>query len=449
MTAGNEITSWKPKHPGIPNDWRQIGEGGNAYVWTDGTHAIKRLKQNASSEAVRRFEREAKILAELDANSGHHIVPIVEVRNRANETEIVMSRMDGNLDNIVKNFTGDPAKAALALAPVAEALASLAGRDPAIHHRDIKPTNILFKDSEEKLYIGDFGCAYIADDERITPQRRAIGAWAYRPPEYSVGRAIEIDEKGDVFGLGKVFWSMINGESGVVFPGPVWFRPEYDLGVMFPDNPKSQHAMLVISKAVSVEPRERPTLHEFAMMLRDLAGTETPTGDRHDIQQILRAEADIEIAFQQRRAATSTFVRAVNSDFHGAIEALHTDNPSVQIWTQWNNDLKHFEQFVGDIASQVADQESDAPALVSRFRQRILHGRFFPPKAEGSCYFILALESEADSQNRSSLTIWNRPTGVSYDLHYTLGQSESGKYSASLIRSFLQTATSQSMRGRF
>jgi len=231
---------WNPKHEGIPIEWKHRGDGGNAHVWTDGTHAIKRLKPNASKEPVARFTREAQLLAGMAGGPEYAIVPIVEVRKRMGEIEIVMELLEGNLAEVIGEFAGQPEKAASALLPIVETLGRLAAGPKRVHHRDIKPENLLYRqcDGNIELALSDFGCAYLDEDERLTPTHRAIGAWAYRPPEYSIGRVVAVNEQGDVFSLGKVLWAMVNGQRHVVFPGPVWFLEEFDLTRSFPAIPK-------------------------------------------------------------------------------------------------------------------------------------------------------------------------------------------------------------------
>ncbi len=69
-----------PNHPGVPIAWKQIGSGGNAIVWSDGTNAIKRLRKGASKEAIRRFKREAEIAQSLQSRTDLKIVPVREIR---------------------------------------------------------------------------------------------------------------------------------------------------------------------------------------------------------------------------------------------------------------------------------------------------------------------------------------------------------------------------------
>ena len=55
------------------------------------------------------------------------------------------------------------------------------------------------------MYLTDFGTCFLKDgSERITPQEIAIGPRMFIAPEYEVGRVEAVDEKGDIFSIGKV-----------------------------------------------------------------------------------------------------------------------------------------------------------------------------------------------------------------------------------------------------
>ena len=166
---------FRTRHRKIPRERSLIGEGGNAYVWSEGSHAIKRLKEGASREATSRFRREAEILLMLKEEPDLKIVPVQEVREREGALEIVMELMDGSLDSATASFAGDPERAAAALEPIASTLAQMAARSEPIYHRDLKPTNLLFKGSPDRLYLADFGCAFLAEDERLEPLPLMLG----------------------------------------------------------------------------------------------------------------------------------------------------------------------------------------------------------------------------------------------------------------------------------
>lgn len=80
------------------------------------------------------------------------IVAVEEVREREGALEIIMAKMDGSLESVLKLFAGNPARAAAALKPIAETLAVLAARTEPIFHRDLKPTNLLFQAVRRQVF---------------------------------------------------------------------------------------------------------------------------------------------------------------------------------------------------------------------------------------------------------------------------------------------------------
>ncbi len=441
----DEGPPWNPKHEGIPPTWKRIGDGGNAHVWTDGTHAIKRLKPNASKEPVARFAREAQLFIEIASDSELAIVPVLAVRRRAGEIEIVMDRLGGNLAEVIGEFAGNPQKSAAALLPIVETLAKLAERSPPIHHRDIKPENLLYwrREGSIALALTDFGCAYLAEDERLTPTHRAIGAWAYRPPEYSIGRVAAVDEKGDVFSLGKVLWAMINGERHVVFPGPVWFLDEFDLENRYPNASRINQAMIVIAQACDIRPDRRPSLVQIAENLRWLISLEAGEGSLIDndlTAAMLRKEAQREIEYQQRRAFAAQFVSAIHADFLTAINALHSRLPESTLFREWFNTTHRLGQPRQALVDQVAVLESDAPVSNVRFQKTSLITRFFPADAKTPIYFIAQVEDENDRVPASKLTVLGYPEGVRVKILYSDGNIVDEPYQSSVLVDFFARA---------
>lgn len=432
---------FRPGHPGIPRQWAQIGEGGNARVWSDGSRAIKRLKEGAPREAVLRFKREAEILLALRGQPDLRIVPVHEVREREGALEIVMEQMDGSLESAIASFAGDPARAAAALEPIASTLASMAARSRPVYHRDLKPTNLLFKKSPDHLYLADFGCAFLGEDERITPAERAMGAWAYRPPEYSIGRLTDVTEKGDVFSLGKILWATINGERDVVFPGPIWFEPEYDLARIYPSEPRAHHAMLVISKAATINPERRPTTKLLAEMLSNLA-VQPLLREIETMIDLERAQSLIEVEYEQRRAAAAAFVRALHRDLHQSIRDLATSRPEILFWADWLQEATRTPQTADALVEQVAVHESDAPVVNSRFRRMYLHTRFYPPAPGSLLRFVANVGSEIQlTGGRSSLIVTSRDDGLSVEQQVGGAPMSSSLYTPNVLREFLINAT--------
>ncbi len=433
---------WKPKHHGIPLAWKHKGDGGNANVWTDGTHAIKRLKPNASKEPVSRFTREAQLLAGIAGDSRLAIVPIIAVRKRMGEIEIVMELFDGSLAEVIGEFAGQPEKSASALLPVVETLARLAARGQPVHHRDVKPENLLYRkrDCSIELALSDFGCAYLAEDERLTPTHRAIGAWAYRPPEYSIGRVVAVDEKGDVFSLGKVLWAMINGERHVVFPGPVWFQDEFDLARKFPAVPRIHQAMIVVAQACHIRSDQRPTLGELAENLRHLISIEkeeATVGGAEQVSEMLRKEARRELEYNQRRSFSEQFVLAIHADFLLAINTIHSGVPRSVLFQEWFKITQKYGQSKDNLVNQVAYQESDAPVSNVFFQQTLLNTRFFPANRKAPICFVARVEDRSGQIAPSQLRVFGHSQSIQAELKYADGTEQYLPYHEKLMKDFL------------
>lgn len=439
---------WNPKHDGIPSHWKHKGDGGNAYVWTTDKHAIKRLRPNASKEPVARFAREAQLMMELARDPELAIVPIVEVRKRAGELEIVMHELEGNLAQVIGEFVGQPGKAASTLLPIVDTLARLASRPQPVHHRDIKPENLLYqlRDGKIQLALADFGCAYLAEDERLTPTHRAIGAWAYRPPEYSIGRIESVDEKGDVFSLGKVLWAMVNGQRHVVFPGPIWFLNEFDLARDFPDVPGIHHTMVLIAQTSHIRPELRPTLAQLATSLRELSlvGTgELSLADNELNASILRKEAQRDIEYQQRRAFAAKFVCAIHADFLRAIDGLYNVLPKSALFREWLNETRSCGQSQEALVDQVAERESDAPVSNVFYQKTLLNTRFFPADAKAPIRFVARVIDQTDRVAESELVVLGNSGETRAELRYSDGQTFYEPYRSDVIMEFLLKAARQ------
>jgi len=429
---------WKKRHHGVPREWRQIGEGGNAVVWEANGTAIKRLKGTATSEARARFARECSLMLSLRSR-GLKVVPTREVREREGADEIVMDLLDGNLEEVIDRFRCNPAKAAAALIPVVETLATLAEDQRRIHHRDLKPTNLLFFLDETNLYIGDFGCAFLSDGERITPDQRALGAWAFRPPEYSGSRVEDVTEKGDVFSIGKVLWSMINGVAHVTFPGPVWFLPEYDLTRICDNASRTAEAMYVIARCCAIRPETRPTLRELAAMLLALT-SEASSPDFTIGANVLTSEQQQEIEYAQRRAVARPFVLRLTEDFERALSLLHQSNPGSLVLQTWVEEWKRLPGRVDALLEQVVHHESDAPVMNLHRRQRQLLTRFYPDGMQGRLRFFASYGPMHQQHLSPRLTVEALEDGLLATIEGFPSGPEKGPYTSSTLAEFFTRA---------
>jgi serine/threonine-protein kinase len=196
--------------------------------------AIKILPRSfaADPERVRRFEREARLLAALDhANigaiygfeqaDGLHALVLALVEGPTLGERLVERRRDGTtLSASAGQRPGLSLREVLTISrQIALALESAHKRD--IIHRDLKPANIKI-DPEGVVKVLDFGLAkelgnQAPADLSILPTREIdgslpgviVGTAAYMSPEQARGR--RVDTRTDVWAFGCVLYEMLSG----------------------------------------------------------------------------------------------------------------------------------------------------------------------------------------------------------------------------------------------
>src|SRR4029077_20667118 len=81
-----------------------------------------------------------------------------------------------------------------------------------IHHRDIKPGNILL-DAKGEPHLTDFGLARLVESESsVTHTLDVFGTPSYMAPEQAVGNTAQVTGATDVYGLGAVLYQLLTGQ---------------------------------------------------------------------------------------------------------------------------------------------------------------------------------------------------------------------------------------------
>jgi len=196
----------------------KLGEGGMAVVYKafdtrlECDVAVKvirmdNLPRSSEEVALKRFEREAKSVAQL---THPYIVKVSDFGEEDGLPYLVMPFLPGGT---LKQFLGKPmpyAEAAHLLAPVADALAYAHLHN--VIHRDVKPSNILITELGQPM-LTDFGIAKIMDlqdGQTLTSTGVGIGTPEYMAPEQWTGN---ITPAVDIYSLGVVFYELVTGHT--------------------------------------------------------------------------------------------------------------------------------------------------------------------------------------------------------------------------------------------
>ena len=202
----------------------QLGAGGMGKVYRGVDTRLGRevaLKVLApelqATEAFKRFEREARLLAALNHPN---VATLYSFEESEGERFLVMELVSGqSLSQRLRTGPLPLADAVRLAGQVAEALQAAHERD--IVHRDLKPANIMVLPTGVAKLL-DFGIAILrpagghavaADGEteagRITGTHQILGTPAYMSPEQIRGR--DVDARADIWAFGCVLFEMLAG----------------------------------------------------------------------------------------------------------------------------------------------------------------------------------------------------------------------------------------------
>ncbi len=251
-----------------------IGEGGMANVYLardtilDRKVAVKVLRGDLAGDEkfVRRFQREA-----LSASSLSHpnIVEIYDVGEDEGNFYIVMEFIEGKtLKQLIKR------RGVLTISETIDIMLQLldalkSAHDSYIIHRDIKPQNIMIKDSG-LVKITDFGIAVALNNTELTQTNSVMGSVHYLPPEQASGKGSTI--RSDIYSLGILMFEMLtgkvpfNGDSAVEIALKHMKDPLPSVREINPVVPQSVEN--IILKAAAKNPKNR--YHDVRQMSEDI-----------------------------------------------------------------------------------------------------------------------------------------------------------------------------------
>ncbi len=209
----------------------KLGEGGMGEVWRARHRllarpaAIKLIRPSltrdgrsgASQEAIRRFEREAQVIAGLRSP---HTVDLFDFGvSNDGAFYYVMELLDGlDAEQLVRRFGPVPAERVVyLLRQVCHSLSEADSRG--LVHRDIKPANVfLCRYGEEHDFVKllDFGIVKGADEAgpqapAETGENAIHGTPAFIAPEQALGE-VPLDGRADIYATGCVAYWLLTGK---------------------------------------------------------------------------------------------------------------------------------------------------------------------------------------------------------------------------------------------
>jgi cytoskeletal protein RodZ len=262
----------QPATPALPGFEiiRTLGVGGAAHVYLarqeslDRMVAVKVLRPGAGDDdaTFRDFRREARTISRL---TGHPNVVTVYSAGRTDSGQpfLVTEYMDrGSLDDVVgAEGRLPPATVAWIGAGVADAL--IAAHALGIHHRDVKPGNVLLS-SDGRVKLADFGIARLLSGQSVT----TTDVFAFTP-EHVAPEMLRREPDGpwsDVYGLASTLATALLGAP------PVRRMPEERVDAYLvrkltapaPPLPGVPDDLArSITRALDPEPARRPTMSQF------------------------------------------------------------------------------------------------------------------------------------------------------------------------------------------
>lgn len=246
-------------------DAEEFAESIHKFTRPDEVSELGALKQfrirGSEQQAINRLEQEVTILQQnrrglptlLDAN----------VPERWMVTEYFPEK---TLDANYSLYRGNSALALTAFLSLVETVEAL--HREKIIHRDIKPANIFLR-SPRELVLGDFGIVFLPDrPNRITFSNESVGPYDYMPPWADLGgRLDKIEPSFDVYMLGKLLWCMVSGR--LRLPREWFKQSEYDVTVMFEDDPHMHMVNKVLEKCLVEDPKSCISTSALLLLTRN------------------------------------------------------------------------------------------------------------------------------------------------------------------------------------
>ncbi|MGW4550593.1 bifunctional serine/threonine-protein kinase/glutamate ABC transporter substrate-binding protein [Streptomyces violaceorubidus] len=196
-----------------------IGSGGMGEVWRAHDRRLRRfvavkglldrraMTADTQKAAMQRARREAEALAKIEHQN---VVTVHDQIETADQVWIVMKLLEGrSLADLLRRdgVLGVPRAADIGL-QMAQGLRAV--HEASVLHRDVKPGNVLVRDSGQVVLV-DFGIATFEGADRVTRYGGVIGTPPYLAPELFAPASRGPTSASDLWALGVTLYEMVEG----------------------------------------------------------------------------------------------------------------------------------------------------------------------------------------------------------------------------------------------
>jgi serine/threonine protein kinase len=218
------------------------------------------LRRTNDSKVLELFEREARILAQLNHSAIPRYLDYFQINKRRNCFFYLAQQLaEGkSLAELVENgWHPTEAEVGRIGIQILEILVYLQQLTPPVLHRDIKPQNIIYS-NKGQVFLVDFGAVQDVYHNTLTTGSTVVGTYGYMAPEQFRGRAVLAT---DLYGLGATLIFLLTQKVPVDLPKrqlKIDFRPYVRVNKQFANwlermiEPVAEDRFLSASEALAV-----------------------------------------------------------------------------------------------------------------------------------------------------------------------------------------------------
>jgi len=242
---------------------------------------FKEKAEKTVENSIKRFKKEAKILAQLHHSNLPRVYDYFVVKSKY---FLVMDYIEGRDLLTILDKEGKPGLPEEYVLDwtfqLCEVISYLHNQKPPIIYRDLKPSNIMLQEKDKKIILIDFGIAIISHGELPFDEAK-LGTLGYVSPEQCQGKATTIS---DIYSMGATIYHLLTGS----MPVPFTYKP---VSTIIEDISEDSPMEVLIRRSLNLEIEQRfQTAKDMRLALLDIINCQTVSHDSAPSDEKLKAE---------------------------------------------------------------------------------------------------------------------------------------------------------------